>query len=274
MKPRTLARSAVCALVALAAPLTPAAAATLETAVFQEYVYAQGLFHGLGIDDSLPEYFEESETASDESASGYVRTTGGSLPQAEGALTMQAIGSPTRVMFGSFSARVYYEWRIEQVGGDPFSGPIPVDVHTRGGVDSSVTTGASIDNLWAQAKITLPDAPSEYHAAVGCSKGNCTYGPISFDDAFSGNAQPDTTYVVVLTALGSGNVSADRAVLSMSAWVDPTIVISPGFERAGDFRLVFSEGILPVPEPSELAMLIAGGGVMLFTVGRRRRSPA
>ena len=274
MKPRTLARSTLFAVVALAAPLTPTAAATLQTAVFQEYVYAQGLFHGLGTNDGLPEHFEESETASDETASGYVRTTGGALPRAEGALTMEAIGNPTRIMFGSFSARVYYEWRIEQVGGDPYSGPIPIDVHTRGAVDSSVTYGASIDNLWAQAKITLPDAPSEYHAAVGCSKGDCTYGPISFDDAFSGTALPDTTYVVILTALGSGNVSANRAVLSMSAWVDPTIVISPGFDRAGDFQIVFSEGILPVPEPSELAMLIAGGGALLFTVRRRRRHPA
>lgn len=254
-----------------AAQAVPAASATLEVAVFQEYVYAKGLFHGLGTDDTRPESFLESETAPDETASGYVSTTGGALPRAEGGITMEAIGNPGRDMAGSFSARVYYEWRVEQVGGDPYGGLIPIDVRTRGHVDSSVTYGASIYNLWAQADIELPGAPPGAHSARGCVKGDCTYGPLSFDHAFSGLAVPGTTYVVELEALGSGHVGVDGAVLSMSAWVDPTIVISPGFERAGDFRIVFSEGILPVPEPAELTMLATGGAILAIAVGRRRR---
>lgn len=250
----------------------PAMAAALEQAVFQEYVYAQGIFHGFGSDDRAPESFIESGTVFDESASGYVATTGGSLPRAEGGITMTAIGNPGRVMFGSFSARVYYEWRVEQVGGDPYAGPVPIDVRTRGAVDSSITYGASIYNLWAQASIELPDAPAKAHSARACVRGTCTYGPIAFDHSFSGNAQVDSIYIFELEALGSGNVSVDGAVLSMSGWVDPGIVISPSFARHDDFRIAFSAGIEPIPEPSGLAMLIAGGLVTAGALARRRRT--
>ncbi len=249
-------------------------AATLEQAVFQEYVYAGGLFHGLGVDDTLPESFVESATAADESASGHVRTTGGAFPRAEGALTMQALGNPTRSMPGNFSARIYYERQVEQVGGDPWIGPVPIDVHTRGAVDSAVTYGASIYKLWAQAQIELPGAPPVAHSARACVRGVCVHGPISFDHAFSGHAFPGTAYVVELETLGSGYVSVDRAVLSMSGWVDPGIAISPSFERADDFRLVFSQGIAPVPEPTGLALFVVGGATLLIAVGRARRQRA
>jgi len=275
MKPATPAPAACGPLLALGIFLPSMAdAATLEQAVFQEYVYAGGLFHGLGVDDTLPESFVESATAADESASGNASTTGGAFPRAEGAITMRAIGNPTRSMAGNFSARAYYEWQLEQLGGDPWTGPIPIDVHTRGAVDSSVTYGASIYNLWAQAQIDLPGAPPAAHSARACVRGVCTYGPIAFDHAFSGHAFPGTAYVVELETLGSGYVSVDRAVLSMSGWVDPGIVISPTFERAGDFRVVFSRGIAPVPEPTELALLVVGGATLPIAVGRSRRRRA
>jgi hypothetical protein len=60
----------------------------------------------------------------------------------------------------------------------------------------------------------------------------------------------------------------------MSGWVDPGIVISPTFERAGDFRVVFSRVIAPVPEPTELALLVVGGATLLIAVGRSRRRRA
>lgn len=272
MTPALRARRLAGAILVLGVLSTPAAlSATLEQAVFQEYVYAKGIFHGLGTDDRAPESFTESGTVSDESASGYVTTTGGSLPRAEGAITMTAIGNPGRDMAGSFSARVYYEWRVEQVGGDPYAGPVPIDIRTRGAVDSSVTYGASIYNLWAQASIELPDAPATGHSARACVRGTCTYGPIVFDHSFSGNAQVGTRYIVELEALGSGNVSVDRAVLTMSGWVDPTIVISLSFARRDDFRIAFSEGIAPIPEPSETAMLLIGGLVAAGVMARRRR---
>jgi len=247
-----------------------AAAVTLNDSVFQEYVYAQGIFHLIGAYENQPEVFATSGAVADESGWGTAATTGGALPGAEGSISLTAIGNPTRPMFGSFYGRVYYEWAVEQIGGDPYLGPIPIVVHASGAVDSSVGVGAKLDNLWAQAKFRTGTA-TEYHSAVGCVTGTCTLGPIAFDDLFVTQAEVDVVNIVELTALGSGNVLSDQGTFTISAWVDPRIEISPAFERRNDFRLAFGAGVVPIPEPSSVAMMLGGALAMAGALARRRR---
>jgi len=252
----------------------PAEAATLEVSVFQESLYAEDLFLANGVDDSVPEHLTGSNRVAYASASGRVATAGGALPRAEGELTMTALGNPASGLFGRISARVYYEWRVERIGGDPYTGTVPIDVRTRGGVDSSVNVYAELKELWAQAEIQLPDTglPDAYHAAVGCSRAGCTLGPVSFDHSFTGHATPDTTYTVVLTVLGSGNLKADTGTFSISGWVDPRIEIAPGFARRDDFRLVFGAGVTPVPLPAPWLLLLSG--MLASGLSARRASRA
>lgn len=263
------------ALMCLAA--LPAFSATLQHSVFQENMLAEsGLFHEFGRDDFLPEAFARDEIIPGKAAArGQVRTAGGALPRAEGSMTVDSLTNTTGRLYGTFYARIYYEWTVERVGPGA-DDPVPIDVHVRGGVDSTVPSSWNMEHLYAQAEIELPDTgrPSEYHLARGCVGPVCTPGPISFDDRFSGWAQPGAVYNVTLQVRGAGSDSVDGGPLSFSAWVDPAITISSAFARRDDFRLVFSAGIAPIPEPSSLLLMSAGLGVVLAFAMRRQRRPS
>lgn len=244
---------------------------TLAQAVFQENLFATSLFHAFGTDDARPESFAATNDVGFVAGTGMVLASGGALPRVEGALSFSANGNPTTSLFGQFYARVYYEWTVEQVGGDPFTGTVPIDVHTRGAIERSANTGAKVQNLWAQASIDLPGTglPSEHHLARGCIAFICTPGGASFDDSFTGQATPDSVYHVTLLVLGNGYLEADKSAFTMSGWVDPQITIAPDFARRDDFRLVFSSGVLAVPEPST-AWLGLGGLLALLGSARWR----
>lgn len=121
---------------------------------------------------------------------------------------------------------------------------MPIVVHTQGGIERANNVYAKVEHLWAQARIELPGSgrPSEYHVARGCVSRVC----------------------------GQGDLLTDTRTLSISAWVDPRIEIAPDFARRDDFRLTFSAGVTPVPEPSSAMLFAAGVGVILAAVGRRR----
>lgn len=248
-----------------------ARAATLTQSVFKEVLFAQDLFSEFGRDDTLPQRFDAAADVGYASASGYVLTQGGAAPRAEGSMTFTALGNPASGLFAEFDARVYYEWTIEQVGGDPFVGPVPVDVHTSGAVERSANVWGRVQHLWAQANIDLPGTglPSNYHAAIACVSFDCSRSPLSFDDRFTGWAEPGSVYTVILTAKGNGYLQADTGTFTISAWVDPRIEISAGFARREDFQVVFSAGVTPVPEPASFVLLSAG---MVLVGGLARRS--
>ncbi len=251
-----------------------ATAVELNDAVFQEHLvagnqYGPGyLFQRVGADDHQPELLVGSNAVADAAAEGWARTVGGALPRAEGALTFTQLDTTSRVLFTSLYGRTYCEWAVEQTGGDPYGGPVPVAVRIAGAVDSTLSEFASLSNLWVRAKIDGRGMGGATHAALGGKMGRCTLGPIALDEGFIAQAQVDERYTVALTALASGNVGARDATFSISAWVDPRIEIDPAFARREDFRLVFSSRVTPVPEAAMMSMLLLG---LVLTAGAVRR---
>lgn len=271
--PRLSARKASIAAMVVLAIGSPVRAATLVHSVFQEHIFATGLFHKYSTSDDLPESFADAGTIPGVTGSASVRTLGGALPLAEGRISYTATANPTTSLFGSFEARIYYEWTVERVGGDPFAGTVPIVVRTRGAIERVSNTYGKVQHLWARAKIVLPDTgrASDSHVAPGCTSFVCGPEHASFDDTFRGAATPGASYSVTLDAKGQGYLGADGGSFSIGAWVDPRIEIAPDFDRRDDFRLVFSEGVTPVPEPASAALLAAGLAVLLVS-GRRVRS--
>lgn len=261
-------------MLAASALLSDAASAiTLRPSTFEESLYG-GSYLGMTGDSTTPETLEGTSLVPGYAhATGHAFTRGGSLPRVEGYINVTS-DNDYFTLLGSAGGRIDYWWTVEQTGGEPFTGPVPIDVHTRGHVDSSSFLDAGANNLYAQAFIELDDADGPLvYTAQACAD-VCTPGPISFDARFSGTASVDEAYRVTLIAAASGWASGVGATFTLEAWADPRIEISPAFARRDDFRLVFGNGVTAVPEPGTAAMLGAGALALLGLARRRAGSSA
>lgn len=211
---------------------------------------------------------------------GYVNasltSTGGALPFSS--LDLKLSGhSPNGINVIASAALTYY-WTVDQVFGDPYFGTIPVLIKTRGWVSSSGHGDADVgDDFNATASFSFPAATDIHRANLAPSPSHLD-GFDSFDDSYRRFVGLEELFWVSLSVRVQG-VANDGGELSLSAYVDPLMVIDPAFSRAGDFRLRFSDGIGPVsipppiiPEPATWWLLGTGLIALLVRVKRRHRT--
>lgn len=174
-------------------------------------------------------------------------TTGGALPTAEVTITANAGES------ASASARVEFQFGIEQiVAGSPVL--VPVVVTGAGDADVSVD---GTDGAVASAQLTLSGGGGEIRTTA-CAPpenfpgGDCAGNP--FEATLDAAGFPGAVFTVRLDASASGGPAPSSVgSLAASAFVDPVVAIDPSFARRDEFRLLFSEGVNPVPEPNACA---------------------
>jgi hypothetical protein len=222
------------------------------TVVFPEsqfYEYTSGLGQIEEGDQTLPEAISLAYDIPElRSVVGSATTIGGALPRGEMHLTLTSYVDPFNPINGQALAAIRYYWAVEQVGGDPFDGKVPVDIETHGRVTSTVeTTSGGIGNLFAEAFFeTINDSDYSYQANA-CAGLQCETGEFLMDEQFTVEATPDAENRVDLTVGGDGTLY-DIGFFSIEGFVDPHIEISPSFARREDFRLVFSNHVVPEPD--------------------------
>ncbi len=239
---------------AFASGLVAAAPAAAVLPESRFYEYASGLGRTAEGDQTLPETVSlDYEVPGSRSVVTSATTTGGALPRAEMQLTEMAYVDPFNPINGQALATIRYYWAVEQIGGDPFDGTVPVDIETHGRVSSSVeTTGGGIGNLFAEAFFEVINDPNHIYQANACAGLDCEPGEFLMDEQFTVQATPDAANRVELTAGGNGSL-LDTGSYSFDGFVDPRIEISPSFARRADFRLVYSNGVVPEPSAGWLA---------------------
>ena len=159
---------------------------------------------------------------------------------------------------GCARASIYYFWAVEQIGGDPYYGKIPVHITTAGSV--SRTASGSVGLGYLYAKVSFGWDPWSYTNYEADLTGET--GTESFNEEFTRKVYKDTQFIVGLLVQGGATNAFNGGTVNMSGYVDPIFVIDPTWDRAKDFKLVFSEGISPqpqpVPEPATLLLIASG----------------
>ena len=244
------------------------AAVVFPESQFTEYV--NGLGQTEEGDQTLPETVSLAyDVPGLRSVVGSATTIGGALPRGEMQLTLTSYVDPFNPINGQALAAIRYYWAVEQIGGDPFDGQVPVDIETHGRVSSTVeTTSGGIGNLFAEAFFeTINDSNHSYQANA-CAGLHCETGEFLMDEQFTVQATPDAENRVDLTVGGNGTLY-DIGFFSIEGFVDPHIEISPGFARREDFRLVFSNHVVPEPGPG----LLSAAALATIASARALRQP-
>jgi hypothetical protein len=243
------------------------------TVVFPEsqfYEYTNGLGRTVEGDQTLPETVSLAyDIPGLRSVVGSATTIGDALPRGEMQLTLTAYATPFNPINGQALAAIRYYWAVEQIGGDPFDGEVPVDIETHGRVSSTVeTTNGGIGNLFAEAFFEIINDPDHLYQANACADFHCETGEFLMDEQFTVQATPDAENRVDLTVGGNGTLY-DIGFFSIEGFVDPHIEISPSFARRADFRLVFSNDVVPEPDTG---LLLAAAWAAIASV-RPLRQP-
>lgn len=255
-----------------AGPLLPAGAATLPAATFYELViYPSVELEG---DVMNPEVvsvlLDEDWRAVDAAAS----TWGGARPaiHARTALTVNAPGYE-RTYYGGASGEIRYYWSLEQVGGDPFDGLVPVEISITGRVQYMGSTGrAGASSVSVRADFTeMGSGQARYFSVTPPldEHGLPIVGTGTLDERYTAMIEPGRRNRVDLWA-GAGGWVTVAGSFAAEAWIDPRIVIAADFARRDDFRLSFSAGVSPVPVPPA-ALLMASAIAALASPGWRLR---
>lgn len=122
---------------------------------------------------------------------------------------------------------------------------------SRHGISGTADPKAWIGDIYAHALAYIDTLGVEVPQGVrSCIPGPRTDTPRSFGSAFTGYAVPGQPIRASLVASVSGGALETSDAFAGVAWTDPVIGISPSCARRDDFRIVFSEGVTAVPEPS------------------------
>lgn len=248
----------------------PARAVVVPHAVFEEEAGVATIGYVHGIDPAIAETVSfDNRIESLARGTARASTTGGSLPRAETSVDF-ASETNFRYITGGASASVGYYFYLEQTGGTPVTDQIPIDIITRGGIRATANETGWISDTYAHALVSIDthgvDVPKGVHS---CIPEPCTGTPKSFEHAFTGYAVPGQLIQVSLVASVSGGALQSGGAFAGEAWVDPVIGISASYTRRDDFRIVFSEGVTAVPEPSTL--WLGGAGFAVLAGARRLR---
>ena len=244
-------------------------AAALPASQFSEY--ASGLSRTAEGDDTLPETISLAyDVPGWGSVLGSAATIGGALPRGEMQLELNAYVDPFNPLNGQALAAIRYYWAVEQVGGDPFDGRVPVDVETHGRVFSVVNTASGgIGNLYAEAFFEIAGDTNHLYQANACLGVDCETGEFVFDEQFTVETTLNAANRVDLTVGGNGQLQ-NVGSFSFEGFVDPRIEISPSFARRADFQLVFSNEVVPEPEAGWLS--VAALAAIAFVSSSVRRA--
>jgi hypothetical protein len=101
--------------------------------------------------------------------------------------------------------------------------------------------------------------------------GDCAGDP--FEATLDAAGFPGAVFTVTLEASASGGPAPSTVgSLAASAFVDPVVAIDPGFARRDEFRLRFSDGVNPVPEPDPSAGVLAGVAALVALIRSSARA--
>ena len=174
-------------------------------------------------------------------------------------------------------ANAFYYVELFSSSGSFATATVPIMVSAAGAAavgDSGVSaTGTAFNHNSALATVSAFNNTFSACAGYACS-GNSSFAGAVLQDVRPGTSGSGVGYniwriEVSARAETNSNYSSSFA----SAWADPVISIEPGYAAAHpEISLIFSANIgSPVPEPSELALLLAGLATLGFVI--RRSSP-
>ena len=151
-----------------------------------------------------------------------------------------------------------FDFQIENLGRGT-AATVPIIVIASGGASSNEPNGAS-------ASLTLSNGQPSDTITVGSAVADS-----SSPDTFNANEQLSVEagqpYSLDLNASISEIIShPGNPTTYASAFVDPLVVIAPGFAQASDYSVAYSPGI-EVPEPSTMVIVLSSGAGLL---ARRR----
>ena len=273
LKPAHTTAAAVLFLSVLAAVTPPANAATLPAATFIEQI--QYPVAELSGNDAMPEVLSAVVSEDWRAVDAVASTWGGARPEGDARMAM-TIDVPGfyRDWFGGSAIDIHYHWSLEQTGGDPYVGLVPVNITARGFAQFICATG----NAGATSEVRAEAAFTEMGSGQGRiwqiwapkdEAGRTIVGTGTFDETYTAMIEPGRSNRVDLYAGAAGWVAGSGS-FAVAAWVDPIIVIDPAFARGDDFQLVFSAGVTPVPLP--VGIVLFGSGLVVVAGASRRRN--
>jgi hypothetical protein len=198
-----------------------------------------------GVDPLAPESIVVSVMTVDYgSADGVATTVGGAHPSVDTHLDIN--GYAPYGTAGGGAARIFYYWAVEQVGGAPYEGLVPIRIVASGNVSRGIAGDVELGLLYAFATFNLHNELVQLEASL-CDAQGCYTGGDGFAESFVADVALDTAYSVQLHTNGYDAVEP-AATASFQAAAEAVLVIDPDFARAGDFRIVYSAGIAPAAD--------------------------
>ena len=177
------------------------------------------------------------------------------------------------------TAVVALQYDFTLTGGN-FGDLVPVLIHTSMSTDVGTSVDPNNANS-ASANIVVFGVSSVGGGIVsnGPSTFACSVSPVDCDgdeetvDDLEFNMFTGTAGRVFLQVLVAASSTSEG---SASARIDPFIFVDPRFPNAAAYTISVADGVanaLPVPEPSVLALLLAGLGGLSASAWRRRSEP-
>jgi hypothetical protein len=237
-----------CVLIGLAATVpiglgAPAPAAVLTQASFQEYV-GIAWYSAQGGSDSAAESVSltvtPDQTDNRGGGTGYA-TADNVLPlTAAGGLSLFGGSNPSG-LGGTAYVQTSYQFVVE-----PLAAGLPTSVPILLSASGSVTVDTSLTEFIGTtfARINYPGGQRE---ARNCDAYGCYEGDFAFDDILAFAVPADTARTITFYVYSHGQGFTPDFFYNSTASVHASLQIDPGFTFKDQFRLVYSEGVLPTP---------------------------
>jgi len=263
-RPVSRARATTSALLALSLAWGGASAdIVLQQSRFNEYINSS--FGSPAGDEVSPETITLVSTVDGwGSVNALVSTRGGGRPRAQVDVLMNIEPQSFSAKYVQGVAEVRYYWAVEQVGGPAWNDSVPVDIATQGLSSYTIDSvnGPGMQNMYAKAFFDTAGDGNRTYNATPCIVDCKIPGTFAFDEAFTADVTPNVANRVQLTTVVWASLF--DGIVDATAWVDPVITINADFARRDDFRIVFGNGVTPVPLPASALLLAVCAPVMAW----------